>query len=65
MAKMNLEVPDNILRFLKDLCTFTGEDPKAIIEREITYISDLYLNSWDGSLGATADDLKKRYALAV
>jgi hypothetical protein len=35
LAKIEFEVPDNVMRFLNALCNFTGEDPKAIIEREI------------------------------
>ena len=63
MVQMTVEVNDNVLRFLKAFCNFTGETPKAIIEREIVSIPDLYLSSWDTSFGVSAEDLKKRYNL--
>ena len=60
---MKVEAPDNIMRFVTALCNFIGEDPKALIERELRSIPQLYLNCWDGSLGVTVKDLEKRYGL--
>jgi hypothetical protein len=63
MVKMTVEVDDNVLKFLRGLCAFTGEDPKGIMEREIASIPGAYLGNWDGSLGVSAADLKQRYGV--
>jgi len=59
---LSLRDSGQILDFFSP-CNFSAETPKAIIEREIVSIPSIYLGSWDGSLGVTIEDLKKRYDL--
>ena len=47
MAKISVEVPDNILRFLKNFGALVGIEPKTIIEREIkTFPVGLIDSAW-------------------
>ena len=62
MAKITVELPDNILRFLTNFGTFVGVKPETIIEQEIkTFPATLIDSHWTDAFYVTAEELKKHY----
>lgn len=64
MAKITVEVPDNVFRFLTNFGAFVGVEPKTLIEQEIkTFPVTLIDSNWTDAFYVTAEEIKKRYGL--
>ncbi len=64
LTKIEIEVPENAMKFLEGFCKFTGANVKEIIESEISGLPDSLLGAWPlGVYYVSVDELKKRYGL--
>jgi hypothetical protein len=65
LVKIELEVPDNVMRLLKKFCEFTGVEVKQILEQEIAALPDTMLSSaWPSyGLRVTSEEILKHYNL--
>ncbi len=63
-VKVQVEVRENVLKFLEAFSTFSGRSPKEIMEEwiESGIAADLDCAS-SGFLGLDREELKKRYGL--
>ena len=64
MAKIEVEVSDNVMKFLTNLGALVGVDPKTMIEQEIKTLPTVLIeNHWTEAFYASIEDLKRLYNL--
>ncbi|MCX6659002.1 MAG: hypothetical protein NTX81_01285, partial [Candidatus Bathyarchaeota archaeon] len=62
--KVEIEIRENVLKFLEAFSTFSGRSPKEIIEEWIEKALEADLDCATGAfLGLNEDDLRERYGL--
>ena len=65
MGKIEVEMPDNVLRFLEAFCAFTGSKVEDIVANEMKTLAEtVVFTHWSDGMGlTTVEDLRKRYGL--
>jgi len=64
LAKIELEVPDNVMGFLKKFCDFTGLELKELLERELADLPKTMIGNWPGGdLYVSGEELLRHYKL--
>ena len=63
MPKIEIEVPENVMKFLGALSNFTGQPVKEIVQEHLDTLPEAILGSWSSMLGVDAEELRDRYSL--
>jgi len=65
MGKIEVEIPENVLRFLEAWCAFVGIKVEELVQRFVVGIGGCLLSEWGGGwTGIESEDLAKKYGLS-